>query len=72
MSRCKIYQAIEDLHLVKTNPSPNILDLQFDPRKVQINVRVSTEEEQINTDWDVIQCSSFVTDIGKFTSSIQK
>nr|ASQ39916.1 hypothetical protein Ycf34 [Glaucocystis sp. BBH] len=61
MTGCKVYQAIENFHLIKTNK----IDCQFEPRNVQIKVRVNAKSE-IGTDWDVTRCSSFITDTGKF------
>jgi hypothetical protein len=64
VDRCITYHAVETQHEQRhlTN------DPDFDPISPTINVNIRTAGEEIQMEWDVVGCESFVEEIGKWVS----
>jgi hypothetical protein len=59
---CNTYHAVEtqheQLHLTE-NP-------HFEPKEPSINVNIRTNNDYIETEWDVVGCESFMKEMGKW------
>ncbi|MEM8830133.1 MAG: Ycf34 family protein [Cyanobacteria bacterium P01_G01_bin.19] len=63
VDRCETYNAVETQHQqphLTENPS-------FSPIEPTINVNIRTEGENIEMEWDVVGCQSFVEEAGKWS-----
>ncbi|MDY6781557.1 MAG: Ycf34 family protein [Cyanobacteriota bacterium] len=63
VDRCNTYYAVEaqhqEPHLTET---PN-----FEPNEPTINVNIRTSEDEIEMEWDVVGCKSFLRETGKWS-----
>jgi hypothetical protein len=62
VDRCITYHAVETQHEqnhLTDNPD-------FDPIAPTINVNIRTAGEEIQMEWDVVGCDSFVEDMGRW------
>ena len=63
VDRCQTYNAVETQHQqphLTENPT-------FEPIEPTINVNIRTEGENIEMEWDVVGCQSFVEEAGKWS-----
>ena len=63
VDRCRTYNAVETQHQqphLTENPS-------FSPIEPTINVNIRTAGENIEMEWDVVGCQSFVEEVGKWS-----
>ncbi len=62
VDRCATYHAVEtqheQLHLTE-NPD-------FDPVEPTINVNIRPKQDEIEMEWDVVGCESFLEEMGKW------
>ncbi len=59
---CIIYHAVESQHLqVHLSEYPD-----FNPLEPVINVNIRTQDDLIETEWDVVDCMSFSKEKGKW------
>jgi len=62
VDRCTTYYAVEEqhqqLHLTETP--------DFEANAPSINVNIRTSNDEIQMEWDVVGCLSFVSEIGKW------
>ncbi|WP_297041006.1 Ycf34 family protein [Thermosynechococcus sp. OHK43] len=62
VDRCTTYHAVEAQH-----QQPHLtLTPDFDPIEPTINVNIRTQGEEIQLDWDVVSCASFVEEQGRW------
>lgn len=62
VDRCNTYHAVETQHQqahLTENPS-------FDPENPSINVNIRSQNDYIETEWDVVGCDSFSEEKGKW------
>ncbi|MGL5510679.1 MAG: Ycf34 family protein [Microcoleaceae cyanobacterium] len=64
VDRCVTYHAVETQH----EQSHLTDDPDFDPIAPTINVNIRTAGEEIQMEWDVVGCDSFVEEMGKWVS----
>ena len=63
VDRCQTYNAVETQHQqphLTENPT-------FEPIEPTINVNIRTQGENIEMEWDVVGCESFVEEMGKWS-----
>ena len=63
VDRCQTYNAVETQHQqphLTENPT-------FEPVEPTINVNIRTQGEEIEMEWDVVGCQSFVEEAGKWS-----
>ena len=64
VDRCQTYHAVEaqhqQLHLTE-NPD-------FEAKEPTINVNIRTQDEEIQMEWDVVGCQSFLKESGKWAA----
>ena len=63
VDRCQTYNAVETQHQqphLTENPT-------FEPIEPTININIRTEGENIEMEWDVVGCQSFVEEAGKWS-----
>ncbi|XGB41476.1 MAG: Ycf34 family protein [Nodosilinea sp. LVE1205-7] len=59
---CTTYYAVEDQH-----HQPHLTALpSFEPVQPTINVNIRHRGEEIEMEWDVVGCESFIQDLGKW------
>lgn len=64
VDRCQTYNAVETQHQqphLTENPT-------FEPIEPSINVNIRTVGDDIEMEWDVVGCESFVRETGKWAS----
>ncbi len=62
VDRCTTYHAVEEQH-----QQPHLtLTPDFDPIEPTINVNIRTKGEEIQLEWDVVGCASFVEEQGRW------
>ncbi|AHB89083.1 YCF34 [Thermosynechococcus sp. NK55a] len=62
VDRCTTYHAVEAQH-----QQPHLtLTPDFDPIEPTINVNIRTQGEEIQLEWDVVSCASFVEEQGRW------
>ena len=64
VDRCQTYHAVEgqhqQLHLTE-NPD-------FEAKEPTINVNIRTHDDEIEMEWDVVGCQSFLRETGKWAA----
>ncbi|MDJ0596229.1 MAG: Ycf34 family protein [Pleurocapsa sp. MO_226.B13] len=63
VDRCQTYNAVETQHQqphLTENPT-------FEPIEPTINVNIRTQGENIEMEWDVVGCESFVEEMGRWS-----
>ena len=63
VDRCQTYNAVETQHQqphLTENPT-------FEPVEPTINVNIRPQGEEIEMEWDVVGCQSFVEEAGKWS-----
>jgi len=62
VDRCTTYHAVEAQH-----QQPHLTDLpDFEPIEPTINVNIRPHQDEIEMEWDVVGCNSFVAEMGKW------
>ncbi len=62
IDRCMTYHAVEEQH-----NQPHLTDLpDFEAIEPTINVNIRPRENEIEMEWDVVGCNSFVADMGRW------
>ncbi|BCX11783.1 MAG: hypothetical protein KatS3mg067_0721 [Thermosynechococcus sp.] len=62
VDRCTTYHAVEAQH-----QQPHLtLTPDFEPIEPTINVNIRTQGEEIQLEWDVVGCASFVEERGRW------
>jgi hypothetical protein len=62
VDRCTTYHAVEAQH-----QQPHLTDLpDFEPIEPTINVNIRPRQDEIEMEWDVVGCNSFVAEMGKW------
>ena len=63
IDRCTTYHAVETQH-----QQPHLTEEPlFEPQNPSINVNVRTSITEIEMEWDVVGCDSFVEEAGKWS-----
>ncbi len=63
VDRCETYNAVETQH-----QQPHLTETpDFSPQDPTINVNIRTFGEEIQMEWDVVGCESFVAEMGKWS-----
>lgn len=63
VDRCVAYHEVEHQH-----QQPHLTETpSFQPQEPTINVNIRTEGEDIEMEWDVIGCESFLEEAGKWS-----
>jgi Hypothetical chloroplast protein Ycf34 len=63
VDRCETYNAVETQH-----QQPHLTETpDFSPQGPTINVNIRTMGEEIQMEWDVVGCESFVAEMGKWS-----
>ncbi|MBD2149113.1 Ycf34 family protein [Pseudanabaena sp. FACHB-1277] len=62
VDRCITYHAVEAQHL-----QPHLTEFpDFEATSPTINVNIRTDQDDIQMEWDVVGCESFVSEMGKW------
>jgi hypothetical protein len=62
VDRCTTYHAVEAQH-----QQPHLTELpDFEPIEPTINVNLRPRQDEIEMEWDVVGCNSFVAEMGKW------
>ncbi len=62
VDRCTTYHAVEAQHL-----QPHLIDQpDFEAKSPTVNVNIRTDYEDIQMEWDVVSCESFLLEMGKW------
>lgn len=62
IDRCTTYHAVEEQHhQAHLTDSPD-----FEAIEPTINVNIRPREDEIEMEWDVVGCNSFVADMGRW------
>ncbi|TAD77146.1 MAG: hypothetical protein EA001_11075 [Oscillatoriales cyanobacterium] len=62
VDRCTTYHAVEAQH-----QQLHLTDLpDFEPIEPTINVNIRSHADEIEMEWDVVGCNSFVAEMGKW------
>ncbi len=63
VDRCQTYNAVETQH-----QQPHLTEKPtFEPIEPTINVNIRTQGENIEMEWDVVGCESFVEEMGRWS-----
>lgn len=63
VDRCTTYHAVELQH-----QQPHLTDMpDFEAIEPTINVNIRSDADEIQMEWDVVGCSSFTTDLGRWS-----
>ena len=62
VDRCETYHAVETKH-----QQPHLTEHpDFEAKEPTINVNIRTQNEEIEMEWDVVGCNSFLRETGKW------
>nr|ASQ40426.1 hypothetical protein Ycf34 [Cyanoptyche gloeocystis] len=68
ISKCKLYNAIEHLHLQQIHKENNFVF--FEPRGVEIAISITNTKNTSETEWDIRNCESFITNTNKLNINL--
>jgi len=68
INKCKIYRFIEKQHNIKK--TYNIYNYNFIPKEIIIEININKKKTNTVTDWDLVECSSFIEKPGSWIKII--